>query len=209
MLRLLAAAFMIGILAASPAGATITVYHDFSSYNTAVGGVHTTVVTFDTDVNNNPVNPSEDSNGDGAFDIEGNTFSNAVRYSTPSMASTRVNIANIGDPIVNEVGPFGTWDGILRWEYTSDYFATCFTGVDMEPSTTVRLYQNGQFVESALTQGGGGVFEFFGFVSSNSFDAVEVDGVFYAIDDNRSTSDLATPTANDTWGGVKAHFAVR
>jgi hypothetical protein len=209
MLRLLAAALMIGLLAATPAGATITVYHDFPSYNTAVGGIHTTVVNSDTDADGAPVVPSEDANSDGRFDIEGNTFSNDVRYASPDLGSTRVNIADIGTPIFNEIGPYGIWDGIVRWEYTADYFATAFTGISVEPDAQVRLYQNGQFVESALAAGTGDVFQFFGFVSSNAFDAVELAGVFYAIDDHRSTADLATPTAQDTWGAVKARFAGR
>jgi hypothetical protein len=209
MLRLLAAALMIGLLAATPAGATITVYHDFNSYNTAVGGNHTLVVNFDTDADGAPVVPSEDANGDSRFDIEGDTFSNDVRYATPTQGSTRVNIATIDAPVFNEIGPYGAWDGIVRWEYTSDYFATAFTGISVEPDAQIRLYQNGQFVESVQVQGTGDVFQFFGFVSTNAFDAAELDGLFYAIDEHRSTSDLATPTAQDTWGAVKARFAGR
>lgn len=209
MLRLLAATSMIVLLAASPASALITVYHDFTAYNNAVNGNHSLVVNFETDANNNPVVPSEDQNNDGRFDIEGTTFSTGVRYSSPNLGATRVNIATIDVPILNEIGPYGIWDGTLRWDYSIDYLATGFTGVSVEPDAVIRLYQNNQFVEQVGVGGTGDVFQFFGFVSTNQFDAVELNGLFYAIDDHRSTADLATPAADDTWGGVKAHFADR
>ena len=42
----------------SPSHATITVYHDFASYNAAVGGNHQLFVDFETDAGGSPVVPS-------------------------------------------------------------------------------------------------------------------------------------------------------
>jgi hypothetical protein len=191
----------------SPAAATITVYHDFATYDAAVGGFHSLVIDFATDASNQPVVPGN-SNGDEFLDIEGNTFSNQVTYSSPSAPSSRVNIA-INTQNLFEIGPYPRWDFILRWDYSAQYIATSFTGVEMEPGTLLSLYNAGQFLASVPVGGTSDVFQFFGFVSSDPFDRVEVNGLFYAIDDHRSTISGLVSTASTSWSAVKALFGSR
>ena len=170
----------------SVAAADITVFDNFVDYNTAVGGVHTLFIDFETDSGGNLVIPSENVDDNQFFDIEGSVFSNLVAYSSPDFPSSRVNIGTI-DEVGNEIGPMGEWDGILAWDYTTNYIATAFTGVDLEPATVLRLFSDNALVGQTAVGGNGGLFQFFGFLSTVAFDRAELDGVFFAIDAHYST----------------------
>jgi len=188
---------MFVVLAAVSADAAIISYvNDSAGYFAATGG-HTLFVDFETDKNGSAVSGTTGS-------ISGDTFSDLVAYSSPSQSSTDVNIARhsnpSGNPVLNEIGPLGTWDGILRWDYVgSDYWATSFTGVEVEASTTIHLYDDGSLVDWTSVGGtyvggtGSNQFQFFGFVSDAAFDAVELNGDFYAIDAHGSTSAGVVP----------------
>ena len=171
----------------SAAGADITVFDNFFDYDIAVGGIHTLFIDFETDSRGNPVIPSEDFDGNGFFDIQGSVFSNLVVYSSPDFPSTRVNIGDIDMGVDNEIGPFNVWDGTLAWDYTTNYIATAFTGVDVESSTVLRLFSGDTLVGQTTVGGIGEIFQFFGFVSTIAFDRAELDGIFFAIDAHYST----------------------
>ena len=173
---------------ARTADASITIFNTFADYDAAVGSTHTLFLDFETDSAGGIVIPSEDIDLNDLFDIEGNTFSFDVTYSSPDFPSSRVNIGNIGGDVQNEIGPFNEWDGALRWEYSGDYLATAFTGISVEPITVLRLFDNGMLIDSIPVGGTGQTFQFFGFTSTVAFDAVELDGIFFAIDAHYSTA---------------------
>jgi hypothetical protein len=172
---------------AQTADASITVYDTFGAYDAAVGSNHTLFIDFATDKFGGAVIPSEDVDDNGLLDIEGDTFSFDVTYSSPDFPSSRVNIGDIGQGIDNEIGPFDSWDGVLRWDYTAMYIATAFTGVSVEASTMIRLYDGAALVGETAVGGTGDLFQFFGFTSTVAFDGVELDGLFFAIDAHYST----------------------
>ncbi len=168
--------------------ASITVYDTFGAYDAAVGSNHTLFIDFETDKFGGTVSPSEDVDGNDIFDIEGDTFSFDVTYSSPDFPSSRVNIADIDLGIDNEIGPFTEWDGTLRWDYTAMYIATAFTGVSIETSAMIRLYDGATLVGETAVGGTGETFQFFGFTSTVAFDGAELDGIFFAIDAHYSTA---------------------
>ena len=171
----------------SAAGADITGVHNFFDYDTAVGGIHTLFIDFETDSLGNPAIPSEDFDGNEYFDVEGSVFSNLVMYSSPDFPSSRVNIGDLDMGIDNEIGPFNAWDGTLAWDYTTNYIATAFTGIEVEPLTVLRLFSGNTLVGQTTVGGSGDIFEFFGFVSTDAFNRAELDGTFFAIDAHYST----------------------
>ena len=205
--RMLLLTLLLTVLA-TPAGATISVYYTFGEYDTVVNGEHSLFLDYETDKDGNTVTPSEDFDNNGLFDIEGHSFSYVLTYSSPDYPSSRVNIADIGE-VENEIGPYNEWDGTLRWEYAEClHIATAFTGIEVDPTTQLRLYREGELVGSVQTGGTGAMYQFFGFVSSEPFDLAELDGIFFAIDAHYSTASGATPTIQTTWGSVKTLFAV-
>jgi hypothetical protein len=175
-----------GFLCALPsAEAAITVYNNLPAYQAAVGP-DSLYVDFETSKLGGPV-VFQDANVDGIPDVLGDVFSNDVTYSTPNAQSPRVNINDVDQGVDNEIGPYGTWDGVLRWDYTGSYKATGFTGVEVESSSQLRLYDGNTLVGSTLVGGSNLIFEFFGFLSTVPFNRAELEGSFYAIDAHRST----------------------
>lgn len=170
----------------SVTAADITVFDNFFDYDTAVGGIHTLFIDFETDSEGNPVIPSEDFDGNGSFDIEGSVFSNLVVYSSPDFPSSRVNFG-IAPQVDNEIGPFNEWDGTIAWDYITNYIATAFTGIEVESSSVLRLYSGKTLVGETTVGGFGAKFDFYGFVSTVAFDRAELDGLFFAIDAHYST----------------------
>lgn len=163
-----AVAGLAGVAMARP----VAVYNDFASYNAAVGGIHTYFEDFE------GVDPS-------AGSVAGNVFNGTANYY--SADSGLVNIANIGQGIDNEIGPFGSWDGQLFTTWNTPYYATGFTGIDFDTTATIDLYLGQTLVGSATAGGAGGIFEFFGFVSDAPFDTMVLNGGFYAIDAHYAT----------------------
>jgi hypothetical protein len=188
------AVLMLLAYAADARAAIIVFNNNLAGYTAAAGG-DDLFVDFETDKNGLPV-VFGDADGDGEGDVVGDIFSDAVVYSTPSNAGfpDRVNIADIGQGIDNEIGPIDLdWDGILRWNYIGLYSATGFTGIELEAASQLRLYNGATLVGSTLVGGTGATFQFFGFVSDVSFDRAELEGTFYAIDAHRSTEADAVP----------------
>ena len=173
---------------ARTADASITVYDTFGAYDAAVGSNHTLFIDFETDKFGGTLVPSEDADGNDRFDIEGDSFSFDVTYSSPDFPSSRVNFATVGNEVQNEIGPFTEWDGTLRWDYTAMYIATAFTGVSIDVSAMIRLYDGATLVGETAVGGTGDTFQFFGFTSTVAFDGAELDGIFFAIDAHYSTA---------------------
>lgn len=176
-------------LVAAPlvASATVTVYDDFASYDTAVGSVHNYFNNFDADRDGGSLLG-------GGGSISGDKFSYVATYSSPSLVSGDVNYADIGGAINVEIGPLGTWDGILRCQFASTYSATAMTGIDMEDGTSVNFFSGSTMVgSSAWKNVTGDVFDFCGFVSDTAWDSFEIDGKFYAIDAHMATSAVPEP----------------
>jgi hypothetical protein len=98
-----------------------------------------------------------------------------------------VNIGDIGGVVRNEIGPMGSWNGRLRWTYDTPFFATGFTGVELEPNALITFFDGSRQVGSALASGRNDTIRFVGFVSTVAFDRVEVNGSFYAIDAHYSS----------------------
>ena len=188
---------VLGILSAlaalsTGASAQVVVHRDFASYDAAVGGDHSIFLDFETDADGDVLTPSENVNGDLFFDVEGDAFSDDVTYSSPDDLTSRVNFANIlGGGVQNEIGPFPSWNGTLRWDYAQEVVATAFTGVEVSVGTQIRLYRAGALVGSTAF-GSFDSFAFFGFTSAEPFDRVEIAGLFYAIDAHYSTYDVST-----------------
>ncbi len=172
---------------ASVAEADVTVFHNFADYDAAVGGIHTLFIDFETDAEGKPLIPSENFDRNEYLDIEGSVFSGDVTYSSPDFPSSRVNFADVGMGVDNEIGPFNFWSGTLRWEYTGNYIATAFSGVELEPDSVVSFYRSGKLVGQTEVGGFGDFFQFFGFVSTEAFDRIDLLGDFYAIDAHYST----------------------
>jgi hypothetical protein len=183
------AAITSALLLAAPALADVEVFSDFASYNLALSGNHDLFVDFETDADGSPIAAFGDADGNGIGDIDGGTFSDDVVYSSPQHPGfpARVNIATISPPVLNEIGPLGTWDGVLCWSYPALQRATGFTGIEVEPFTLIRFYAGNVLVDQAFVGGTGEVFDFYGFVTTNPFDRVELEGDFYAIDGHYST----------------------
>lgn len=180
MKKLALATILVG--ASMSAQAVIGVYSDFASYDAAVASVHTHYLDFDTDKNGGSLLGL----GSGAVQLAGNTWSDDVVYSTPNVPSLNVNAANIGQGINVEIGPEPAWTGVLRWDYGDGlYYATAFTGIDLENSSAVSFFRNGQFIDSSNPVN---FFGFSGFVTDFAFDAVEIEGNFFAIDAHYSTA---------------------
>lgn len=166
-------------LSASQVSASWVVYNNFAAYNAALSGNHTLFLDFDQDKNGNSLIGQ-------SGQINGNAFSNAVTYSSPTSASNLVNFFDIAQGINVEIGPVGGWNGILRAQFATQYIATGFTVIEGESTTAVRFYNGATLLNTFnLTTS---VLQFFGVITDQAFDRYEIDGVFYAIDANYATA---------------------
>lgn len=173
--------------AASFATAQTTIFtNDQAGYDAATGSVIDLFVDFETDSNGNAIDASIGT-------IDGGVFSNEVTYSSGA-GDPLVAIGNIDSPIFNEIGPSNGFTGTLRWDYGADYFATSFTGIEVEADSLISFFNDGMLVNSVNVGGTGDTFQFFGFTVVGGFDAVELSGNFFAIDAHASTL-VPTPGA--------------
>jgi hypothetical protein len=195
--------------AADAQSAILVFNNNLAGYLAATGG-DDLFVDFETDKNGAAV-VAGNADGNSVGDVLGNIFSDDVSYSSPDHGTfpARVNLGDIDAGIDNEIGPMGTWDGVLRWDYAGFYSATGFTGVELEATSDLRLYQGATLVGSTLVGGTGAVFQFFGFVSDVPFNAVELDGTFYAIDAHRSTEAVPEPISIALFGTGLVGLALR
>lgn len=167
------------------AQAAVSVYSNFASYDAAVASVHTHFLNFDTDKNGGSLLGL----GSSVVQLAGNTWSDDVVYSTSNLPSLNVNATNIGQGINVEIGPEPQRTGVLRWDYRDGlYYATAFTGIELESASAVSFFRNGQLIESTNPVTPNSWIQFSGFVTDFAFDAVEIEGDFFAIDAHYSTA---------------------
>lgn len=178
---MLKTAAMIVTAAAAAAAHADVVQHftnDQGAYQRAVG-THDLFIDFETNARGQVHGGVTDARLDGSF------FSQDVTYFGGDTAALK--IAHIGQGIDHEIGPSDNWSGTLRWEYSNLYAATSFTGIDVEADQRISFFRADEVVASTLVGGTEDVFQFFGFAVAGGFDAVELQGEFFAIDAHGST----------------------
>jgi hypothetical protein len=200
----LLSAVLLAPLAAVPAHAVVGVHMDFTSYNAAVGGVHTYYLDFEHDRFGNPTaNSVGDFNGDFFDDVSGAIFSTNITYISSGFPNDRVNTAFIDNHIRTEIGPVGDWGGVLRMQYNGGQRmrATAFEGVEIQAGDTFRLF-DGESMVGEITVPTSTFYQFYGLVSSVPFDRVDISGVHFAIGDHYSTAVPAPAAAGVLLGGI-------
>jgi len=195
MTRVARVAFILAIVAyARPASASLITYtevmstfsHDSdvvsASFNAALGGAYTHISFA------------------GASSSDGSSYSPDVTLSTKAGVFGGADGPNINfDGSLGEVGPFGSWDGVLNIDFLANGFTAGAVGFGMilfnSPVEQIRIYNelnalvatfNNQLADPASLWGVAGN-------AGERIGRVELDGNFFAIQDLEYTADATVP----------------
>lgn len=121
----------------------------------------------------------------GASSNDGASYSPLVTFSTKvgAFGGSNTNLVNAD----NEIGPYGTWDGILNIDFNGDYASAVGFGlVDFHTTTDyIRIYDDTNALIGTFNNQLGDIFSFWGVSASagERIGRIELDGNFFAIQD--------------------------
>jgi hypothetical protein len=121
----------------------------------------------------------------GATSNDGTSYSPLVTFSTKAGAFGGSNTSQVNAD--NEIGPFGTWDGILNIDFNGDYVSAVGFGlVEFNtPSEYIRIYDDTNALIGTFNNQLSGTFNFWGVSASagERIGRIELDGNWFAIQD--------------------------
>lgn len=121
----------------------------------------------------------------GASSNDGASYSPLVTFSTKvgAFGGSNTNLVNAD----NEIGPYGTWDGILNIDFNGNYASAVGFGlVEFNtPSEYIRIYDDANTLIGTFNDQLSGTFSFWGVSASagERIGRIELDGNWFAIQD--------------------------
>ncbi|WP_442497047.1 hypothetical protein [Methylobacter sp. sgz302048] len=126
----------------------------------------------------------------GATNNDGTSYSTDVTFSTKAGAFGGSDTVSVNaDGALGEIGPYGSWDGILNIDFLANGYTVSGVGFGLvdfgSPLESIRIYNEANILTATFNNQLSDIFSFWGIVANagEKIGRVELDGNFFAIQD--------------------------